>query len=128
LTSNFFNSEAFADVTEEVVIALIEFDSDELDEPVRISRDPYQRLPDLGEDVYGCISNGVTYVFIPFEIWLPRDDETGSVSCRIEIDNVEREIIKTVRSIKKPVTGNLKVVLSSDVDNVERQYSDQINI
>lgn len=122
MTSTTFQQAAYAQETDEVFIALVTLYSDELTEPIRLCSDPFQALSGLGEGVYGLVSNGETYVFLPFDIYLPRDDKTGTVSARMVIDNVDRRIIPHARSVRKPVTVKFQCVLSDDVDRVELEF------
>lgn len=117
-----FKEKTFAQETDDVFIVLITLYSDELEEPIRLCSDPYQKLPELGENIYGLYSNAETYVFLPFEIWLPRDDKSGTVSAKLSIDNINRTIIETARSVTRPVSVRIQCVLSSNLDFVELEY------
>ena len=123
MTSNTFKQAAYSQETDEVFICLIELSSDELEEPIRISSDPYEAYDHLGEDIYGCTSNGEEYIFLPFDIILPRDDSTGAVFAKLIIENIDRTIIPQARSVRKPIDVSVKCVLSSDVDFVELEYN-----
>ena len=120
MTSSSFNQEVFAQETESVFIVLLTLSSDELAEDIRIASDPFETLPVA--NVPGVESNGLEYVFIPFEISLPRDDSSGTVSASLKIDNVEREIVAQARSITTPMSVKIQCVLSDDVDFVEMEY------
>jgi hypothetical protein len=120
--SNTFKQAAFAQETDEVFAVLVTLDSDELEVPIRICSDPRDKLPLLGDDIYGMVSNGDTFVFMPFEIWLPRDDKSGTVSARISIQNVDRRLIDSARSVVKPITVKIQCVLSSDPDVIELEF------
>jgi len=122
MTSTTFKEAAYAQETDEVFIALLTIYGDELAEPIYLSSDPYERLPALGDDIYGCTSNGIDFVFLPFDISLPRDDSSGTVSAKLAIDNVDRKIIDAIRSIKKSVIVKIQCVLSNDVDFIELEY------
>lgn len=122
MTSSTFKQAAYAQETDEVVIALVTLYSDELTQPIRVCSDPYEKLIGLGDDIYGLVSNGDTYLFLPFDIWLPRDDKTGVVSAKFSIDNVDRNIVATARSVTKPVSVKIQCVLSDDVDRVEIEF------
>ncbi len=122
MTSTTFKQAAYAQETDEVFIALLTLYSDELAEPIRIASDPFQALTGLGDNIYGVISNGDTYVFLPFDIWLPKDDKTGVVSARVVIDNIDRSIIPHARSVTRPMNVKIQCVLSGDVDTVELEY------
>jgi hypothetical protein len=122
MTSATFKTESYSQETDAVIIILLSITSDELEEPILICSDPYEKLTLLGQDVYGCVSNGETFLFLPFDISLPRDDKTGTVSAKLTIDNIDRRIVANVRAIRKPVNVKIQAVLSTDVDFVELEY------
>lgn len=119
-TSDDFKREAYAQETDNVFITLLTFSSDELDEDIYITEAAYETLPLANVD--GVVSNGIEYIYTPYDIRLPRDDATGTVSAKLIVDNVARSLIATVRSISSPVTVTVQVVLSRDPDYVEREY------
>lgn len=122
MTSTSFKEAAYAQETDEVFICLVTLYSDELTEPIRICSDPFEALTGLGDDIYGAVSNGDTYIFLPFDIWLPKDDNSGVVSAKLVIDNVDRSIIPHARSVSRPVTVKIQCVLAGDIDTVEIEY------
>lgn len=122
MTSQSFKQHAYAQETDQTIIVLLTISSDELTEDIYISSDPTQTLPEAG--VYGTVSNGQEYVFLPYDIWLPHDDKTGAVTAKLVIENIDRQIVEIVRQITKPVTVNIKTILSGDLDFVEIEYSD----
>lgn len=124
MTSTDFKQQVYAQETDRAFIVLITLDSDELVEPIRVCDDPFEKLEDLGQDVYGCVSNGETFLFLPFEISLPRDDSSGTVSAKLAIDNIDRTIIRHARSVLRPLTVTIQVILSSDPDFIELEYTD----
>lgn len=122
MTTDSFKQAAYAQETDQVFIALLTITSDELTEPIYIASDPYQMLPVA--NVYGVVSQGHEFVFLPFDITLPRDDKTGTVSAKIEIENIDREIVAVVRSIRKPAMMKIQVVMSRDVEEIELEFAD----
>lgn len=120
--SNTFKEAAYAQQTDEVFVTLVTLDSDELEEPIRICDDPFTKLEELGEDIYGIESNGETFIFMPFEIWLPRDDKTGTVSARLSVQNIDRRIVETARAVTQPVNVLIQCVLASDPDIIEIEF------
>lgn len=120
MTSTTFKQAAYAAETEKVIIALLTFTSDELAAPIYVASDAFQTLPVANVD--GVVSNGVEFVYIPFEIYLPRDDKTGTVSARLRVENVSRQIVGHLRSVTRPVSVKIQVVLSDDVDRIEMEY------
>ncbi len=121
MTSNSFREAAYAQETDQVFIALLTITSDTLTEPVYVASDAYEMLPTA--QVEGVLSNGNEFIYLPFDIVLPRDDDTGTVSAKLKIENIDREIVSIVRSITKPVDVKIQVVLSGDVDFVELEYN-----
>jgi len=122
MVSSAFKEAAYAQQTDEVFVTLVTLDSDELEEPIRICDDPFAPLIGLGEDIYGIESNGETFIFMPFEIWLPRDDKTGTVSAKLSIQNIDRRIVETARSVTQPVNVKMQCVLASDPDTIEIEF------
>lgn len=116
---------AYAQDTDVAIIVLLTFTNPLTDdEPVRISSVPVEKFTDLGENVYGVTSNGERYLFFPFEIQLPQDDKTGTVSATLSIENVSREIIQFARQTRNLLNVTVQVVLSNNLDYVEMEYKD----
>lgn len=120
MTSQTFKQAAYAQETDQVFIALLTISSDELPEPIYVASDSFELLPIA--NVRGVVSNGQEFIYLPFDISLPRDDKTGTVSAKLRIENIDRQIIGHVRSISKPVTIKMQVVLSGDVDFIEMEF------
>lgn len=111
-------SALFSEETTEVPIVLITIDNPTLTQPIRISSDPTELLPIAGER--GTISRGNEFVFLPFDMNMPVQDDTGVVEANIIIDNVDRRIVSAVRSAARERTDILfEIVLASSPDDVE---------
>lgn len=119
-----FKESVFAQETDDVFIVLVTISSDELTEDIRLTNDPYEKLTDLGDNIYGVTSNGLRYIFCPFDISLPRDDKTGTVSAKLSVQNVDRSIVSYARSVRNALNVKIQVVLSRDVDYVEEEFND----
>lgn len=117
-----FKQASYAQQTDEVFVTLVTLDSDELDEPIRICDDPFMALIGYGDDVYGIQSNGNDFIFMPFEIWLPRDDKTGTVSAKMSIENTDRRIVRVARGVTRPINVKMQCVLASDPDTIEIEF------
>ena len=75
-----FRQAAYAAETGRVVIALLTLTHEDLETPIRISSDPTQRIESLStaaDLVYGTVSRGETFVFLPMTIKLPSDTDEG---------------------------------------------------
>lgn len=115
-----FRQSAYASETQRVLIALMTFEHPGLSEPVRISSDPTARIEETAEQViYGTVSRGNTFVFFPIRIKLPDDSDQGQGEMGIEIDNVNQDLVATIRSISGPIALTTEIVLDSALDDVE---------
>ena len=108
--------------TSEAFILLVTISHSAFTDDMRIASDPFELLPNAG--VNGVISRGLEYIYLPFSINLPQQDDTGIARAQLQIDNVDRRIINAVRSANSPLSITLEVVLSSDVDTPEISIED----
>lgn len=115
--SNAFKQAIFSQQTSEVFIILMTIDNDTFDVPIRVASDPFEDLPDAG--VKGVVSRGNEFLYLPFTIQLPIQDDTQTAKAQISVDNISREIIAAARSAGSALKIDLEIVLASDVDNVE---------
>ncbi len=120
--SNTAKQAIFAQSTSEVFVALVTIENESFTDPIRVCDNPTQILPDLG--VRGVVSRGLEYVYVPFSLNLPIQDDTGVSRATISIDNISREIVKAVREATTALTINIEIVLASDPDNVEMSVQD----
>ncbi len=97
--------------TAEVFLILLTIDHDDLLEPIRVSN-----------DIVDTVSNGESFIALPFQLELPNDDENGSPRAKLTIDNVDRQIVLAVRSISTAPNMNVKIVLASDPDTIEAEF------
>lgn len=91
---------------------------------IRLTDTATQRLSETSEDVmYGTISNSLEYIFLPFEIVLPNDDNNAAPKCAISIHDVTRILLPTIRTINGPPEVVIQLVLSSTPNVIELSYS-----
>lgn len=115
----------FAEETGDYPILLITLSHETLSDPIRVSSDPTVRLSETVDDViYGTVSRGVDYPFLPFQITLPGDFEDSAPRSQISIDNVSRELVAAIRSIYSPPQVTMELVMASSVDFVEATFPD----
>lgn len=112
----------FAQETSEVFITLVTITHPDFADDIRIASDPFELLPVAG--VKGVVSRGDEYIFLPFNISLPAQDDTGIARANISIDNISREIVAAVRTASSALTITIEIVLSSDVDSPEVTVQD----
>lgn len=120
--SNAAKQAVFAQSTDEVFIVLVTIDHENFTQPIRVASDPKQILTDAG--VRGVESRGDEYLYVPFTINLPIQDDTNVARASLSVDNVSREIVKAVRSASSALSIKIEIVLSSDVDNPEVTIED----
>jgi hypothetical protein len=124
-TSVNFREAAFSAETGRVIIALITLTHADLADPIRISTDPTQRITAMTtvtDVVYGTVSRGETFIFLPLRINLPSDTDEGPGEMTLEFDNVHRAYTAAIRSIFTPVAVNVELVLDNALDTVEAQW------
>ena len=94
--------------TDQVFLLLLTINHSNLSEPMRVVHDR------VSHD-----SRGNTYKPFPFQVQLP--DQTQDEIPRVEltIDNVDRQITETLRSIRTAPDVTVEAVLASDPDTVE---------
>lgn len=115
--SNTAKQALYAQETTEVFIVLLTIDHENFTAPVRVASDPFETLPIAGQK--GVVSRGDEYIYLPFSINLPQQDDTGVARASVSIDNVAREIITYVRQASSALSISIEIVLASDVDTVE---------
>lgn len=103
----------FAAETTEAFIVLLTFSHEDLPEPIRVS-----------SDAADTVSRGNAFVSYPFDLTLPDDDEARAPRARLVIDNVDRQIVATVRSLASSPVLTLEVVRAADPDVVEAVFHD----
>lgn len=114
----------FSSETDEQIITLLTIqDPSQPNTPIRLADSFTQRLAGLTTDdevVYGVVSRGNNYVFLPLEISLPSEEETGVGRCSITLNYVTTEAIKLIREkLSNPTQVTIELVLSSNTNYVE---------
>lgn len=109
--------------TGEVPIVLITINHPQLVAPIRLTSDPTQ-VYSYEPLQYGTVSRGMEFFFYPFNIKLPDDAEERAPSAQIQIENVSRLLVETIRSTTTPATVKLELVLSSSPNAVEIEWPD----
>lgn len=113
----------YAEEAGDYPILLITISDPSLTTPVRVSSDPTQRVEETDQDIiYGTVSRGETYFFLPFNIKLPTDEADSAPKASLSIDNVSRELIPVIRSLTNPPEVTLELVMASDPDTVEAEF------
>lgn len=121
--SNSFLRGAFASETGICPIILLTITHPGLSAPIRVSSDPTQRISETASDViYGTRSRENDFIFFPFSLTLPTEEDDGPQNMRITLDNVTREYISILRTISGPPSVLTEIVLSESPDLVEASW------
>jgi hypothetical protein len=84
-----------------------------------------QRISETDDEVvYGVVSNGMEYIFVPMQLSLPSEDEAQAPRCSIVLNDVTRYVTPLIRTITSPPRIRLDLVLSKTPDVVEVSFSD----
>jgi len=118
----------FASETSEALILLITItDPSDLANPIRLADSYTNRIASLTTDtevVYGVTSNGHDYIFLPFQVNLPGEQEAGAAQCSLILNYVTREAIQLIREkLTNPVSVQIDLVLASSPNTIETSFS-----
>lgn len=76
------------------------------------------------EIVYGVTSRSNNYIFIPMEITLPQEDDSGVGDCTLVLNYVTSDIIATIRQYLNEATPvTIELVLSGSPNTVEAVFT-----
>lgn len=78
------------------------------------------RVVNNNEDI---VSNGQTFVAFPFEITLPSEDSDSPPRAYLRIDNVDKQIAATIRSISTPPSVQIDVIRASAPNSPEITFA-----
>lgn len=106
-------------------VFLLTIEHEGLSVPIRVSSDPAERLRETAADViYGTRSRGLEFLFYPFTLVLPSDEDEGPGAMTLQLDNVQRQLTAILRTIQGPPTVKTEIVLSDTPDVVEAVWPD----
>ena len=118
----------FSSETNQTLIMLLTIydPADESQVAFRFADNYTQRITSLTTDqevIYGVPSRGQNYVFLPMEVSLPAEQDTGVGSCSLTLQYVTREAIELIRTeLNKPTKIQLELVLSGSPGVVEAVF------
>lgn len=91
---------------------------------IRLSDGFTQRISETADEViYGVVSRGNNYIFLPIQVTLPQEDEAQAPRCSITLNDVTRYVTPIIRTITGPPKVTLELVLSNTPDTVEVSFS-----
>lgn len=103
----------FAPETGEAFLILLTLSHPDLAVPIRVS-----------SDAVNTISRGDLFIAYPFDLTLPDDEEQRPPRARLVIDNVDRQIVATIRTLQSAPTLLIEIIRASDPNTVEAKFSD----
>ena len=98
----------FANQTGEVFLTCVTIEHADLATPLR-----------LVNDVVDLPRAAGVFIAFPFRLTMPADSDTELPQVQLTVDNVDRSIVETIRSLASPPSVTLEVVLASQPDTVE---------
>lgn len=99
--------------TQDAFLVLLTLSHADLAEPLRVTSG--------GEDV---ASRGDVFAAYPFELSLPGDNAGTPPEARLAIDNIDRQIVRAVRSLSSAPDVLIEVVRAAAPDVVEAKFED----
>lgn len=113
----------FSPDADETLIVLLTFEGPGIATPIRLADNYLQRLSETDDEVtYGLISNGQEYVFLPFNISLPTEEQSAETRCSITMHDVTQYLTPIIRTITSAPTVTVTLVLSSTPNVVEATF------
>lgn len=90
---------------------------------IRLADNYTQRINETADDVvYGVISRGNDFTFLPLEITLPSEEQAAAPRASVVIHDVTRYLLPVIRGISGAMPCALEVVLFSAPDSVEASF------
>ncbi|MEZ0226531.1 MAG: DUF1833 family protein [Alphaproteobacteria bacterium] len=99
--------------TEDAFLILLTLSHADMAEPLRVVNG--------GAEI---VSRGNAYAAYPFELSLPDDDAGQSPEARLVIDNIDRQIVRAVRSLSSAPQVLIEIVRAAEPDVVEAKFED----
>lgn len=114
--------------TDTEICLLLTFTHADLTDPIRVTNVPLIKLDELtyGDDVFGVISRGETFIALDFEFQLPDETDALSQTVPLRIENVGRDLVEPIFKISSPPSVLLEAVLSVSPNDVEFTLSDLV--
>ena len=115
-----------AQETTEREICLLTITHPEFDQPVHLSTDATQYLRDdeeSGNPIYGTVSRGIEFIFVPISPVLPSSDSETPPAGRFSISNVSQIVSPYLLMVSEHYPRiTVEVVMASDPDTVNQLW------
>ena len=123
LTSLNARESAIAEHDGDVPVALLTIDHEDMEEPLRISTDPTQRLSD-DPLRYGTMHQGVAYYYALVAVPLPEQGQDAADTVPVTIDIVTPEMAAIPASVASPASVDIVQVMAGSPDTIEFAWLD----
>ncbi len=91
---------------------------------IRLADNYLQRISETSDEVvYGVVSRSQNFIFLPFEITLPSEEDNTAPKCSITLNDVTQYLTPTIRTLTGPPKVLLELVLTSSPNTVEASFS-----
>jgi len=107
-TSLNFRRAAYAQRTDEVILLLLTITHPDMEMPIRVVN-----------DLQSIMSRGNKFIAFPFEINLPEETSEQLSKVTLRIDNVDRLIVYSLRTLSSAPEVTLEAILATSPDIVE---------
>jgi hypothetical protein len=105
------------------LMILLTISGEDIDQTIRVCDSYTQRLSTTGpEIIYGTISRGKEFIFLPMNISLPTEEQMAAPRCSITLHDVTRYLTPVIRTIHTSPNVLMELVLNTTPDNVEASY------
>jgi hypothetical protein len=116
-----FKSAVFNENTDEMFCCLLTISHSSFTDDIRVTdSNAVALLPIAG--IPGIISNGLEYLFTPFTIALPAQNDTGVAEATITVDNVGEEMMGPIRNADSALAINVQICLASQPDVIDLNF------
>lgn len=102
-----------AQETGEAFLILLTLSHPSMQAPLRVTSDAVETQ-----------SRGESFVPFPFELTLPDDDGNGAPQARLAIDNIDRQIVRSLRELGSAPFVLIEIVRAAEPDTVEARFAD----
>lgn len=108
---------------DDTLAVLLTITGEGIDTPVRLTDNYTKRISTTNDEVvYGITSRSNDFIFIPFSISLPSEENDAAPNCKITINDVTRYLIPVIREATTSLNVLIELVLTSTPDNVETSF------
>jgi len=102
-----------ASATADAFLILLTLSHPDMPAPLRVT-----------SDAKDTISRGTVFTAFPFALTLPDDVENQSPEARLTIDNIDRQIVQTLRSLAAAPNVLIEIVRAATPDVIEARFQD----